>query len=34
VESHSVGDCLRVVLEERCAHRRFAVRDLAQLEAR
>jgi hypothetical protein len=34
VESHSVGDCLRVVMEEHCEHRRFAVRDLALLEAR
>ncbi|MGC5018791.1 DinB family protein [Micromonospora sp. DT47] len=34
VESHSVGDCLRVVLEEHCEHRRYAVRDLALLEAR
>ncbi|MDO3704026.1 DinB family protein [Micromonospora sp. C28SCA-DRY-2] len=34
VESHPVGECLRVVLEEHCEHRRFAVRDLAVLEAR
>jgi hypothetical protein len=29
-----VGDCLRVVMRERCKHRRYAVRDLALLEAR
>jgi hypothetical protein len=34
VESHSVGDCLRVVMREHCEHRRFAVRDLALLQAR
>jgi len=34
VESHSVGDCLRVVLREHCEHRRFAERDLAALDAR
>lgn len=34
VESHPVGECLRVVLEEHCEHRRFAVRDLAVIEAR
>jgi hypothetical protein len=32
VESHSVGECLRVVMNEHCEHRRFAVRDLALLE--
>ncbi|GAB1824329.1 DinB family protein [Herbidospora sp. RD11066] len=32
VESHSVGDCLRVVMREHCEHRRFAERDLAVLE--
>ena len=30
-ESHSVAECLRVVLNEHCEHRRFAVRDLAVL---
>jgi len=30
----SVGDCLRVVMHEECEHRRYAVRDLAVLEAR
>ncbi len=34
VESHSVGACLRVLMREHCAHRRYAVRDLAQLESR
>lgn len=34
VESHSVADCLRVVMKEHCEHRRYAVRDLAQLETR
>ena len=34
VESHSVDDCLRVVLDEHIAHRRYALRDLALLEAR
>jgi hypothetical protein len=33
-ESPSVGHCLRVVLREHCEHRRYAVRDLAVLEAR
>jgi DinB superfamily len=33
-EARSVGDCLGVVLEEECEHHRFAVRDLAVLEAR
>jgi hypothetical protein len=28
----SVGDCLRVVMNEECEHRRYAVRDLAVLE--
>jgi uncharacterized damage-inducible protein DinB len=32
VESHSVGACLRVVMNEHCQHRRFALRDLAKLE--
>jgi hypothetical protein len=30
----SVGQCLRVVMDEECAHYRYAVRDLAVLEAR
>jgi hypothetical protein len=33
-ETHAVGECLRVVLEEHCEHRRFAERDLATLAAR
>ncbi len=33
-ESRSVGYCLRVVMNEECEHRRYAVRDLAVLEAR
>ena len=33
-ETHAVGECLRVVLEEVCEHRRFAERDLAALTAR
>jgi len=33
-ESRSVGDCLGVVMEEECEHHRYAVRDLAVLEAR
>ena len=33
-ESRSVGECLSVVMEEECEHHRFAVRDLAVLEAR
>jgi hypothetical protein len=28
-ETHAVGECFRVVLEEHCEHRRFAERDLA-----
>jgi DinB family protein/pentapeptide repeat protein len=32
-ETRSVGRCLRVVMEEECEHRRYAVRDLAVLEA-
>ncbi|MGW1887999.1 DinB family protein [Streptomyces sp. NPDC001970] len=31
LESHSVGDCLRVVMEEHCEHCRYAMRDLALL---
>jgi hypothetical protein len=34
VESHSVGDCLSVVMREHYEHRRSAVRDIALLEAR
>lgn len=34
VESHSVGACLRVVMREHGEHCRFAVRDLALLDAR
>lgn len=33
-ESRSVGRCLRVVMREECEHHRYAVRDLAVLEAR
>jgi hypothetical protein len=32
-ESRSVGDCLGVVMMEECEHYRFAVRDLAVLQA-
>jgi hypothetical protein len=32
-ESRSVGHCLRVLMDEECEHRRYAVRDLAVLEA-
>lgn len=32
-EARSVGRCLRVVMGEECEHRRYAVRDLAILEA-
>jgi hypothetical protein len=32
-ETRSVGRCLRVVMREECEHRRYAVRDLAALEA-
>jgi len=32
-ETHSVGECLRVVMEEHIEHRRFAERDLAAFEA-
>jgi hypothetical protein len=32
-ESRSVAECLGVVMEEECEHHRFAVRDLAVLEA-
>ena len=33
-ETRSVGRCLRVVMREECEHRRYAIRDLAVLEAR
>jgi hypothetical protein len=33
-ELRTVGQCLRVVMVEECEHRRYAVRDLAVLEAR
>ncbi len=33
-ESRPVGECLGVVMQEECEHHRFAVRDLAVLEAR
>jgi RimJ/RimL family protein N-acetyltransferase len=33
-QSRSVGHCLRVVMVEECEHHRYAVRDLAVLEAR
>lgn len=33
-ESRPVGSCLRVVMAEECEHHRYAVRDLAVLEAR
>jgi hypothetical protein len=33
-ETVTVEYCLRVVLREHCEHRRYAVRDLAALEAR
>jgi DinB superfamily/Pentapeptide repeats (8 copies) len=33
-ETHSVGECFRVLLEEHCEHRRFAERDLVELAAR
>lgn len=32
-ETRTVGRCLRVVMNEECEHRRYAVRDLAVLEA-
>jgi hypothetical protein len=32
-EARSVGLCLRVIMKEECEHRRYAVRDLAALEA-
>lgn len=33
-EPHTVGQCLQVVMIEECEHHRYAVRDLAVLEAR
>jgi hypothetical protein len=32
-EARSVGLCLGVVMKEECEHRRYAVRDLAALQA-
>jgi hypothetical protein len=32
-ETRSAGRCLRVIMTEECEHRRYAVRDLAALEA-
>lgn len=32
-EARSVGLCLGVIMKEECEHRRYAVRDLATLEA-
>ena len=32
-EARSIGECLGVVMEEECEHHRFAVRDLAVLQA-
>jgi hypothetical protein len=32
-ETCSVGHCLRVIMNEECEHRRYAVRDLTTLEA-
>ena len=32
-ETYTLGRCLRVVMTEECEHRRYAVRDLATLEA-
>ena len=32
-ETRTVGSCLRVIMVEECEHRRYAVRDLAVLEA-
>jgi hypothetical protein len=32
-ETYTLGRCLRVVMTEECEHRRYAVRDLAALEA-
>ncbi len=33
-ELRPVGECLRVVMTEECAHRHYATRDLGALEAR
>ena len=33
-EERTIGQCLRVVMDEECEHHRYAVRDLAVLEAR
>jgi hypothetical protein len=32
-EAYTVGRCLNVIMREECEHRRYAVRDLAVLEA-
>ena len=32
-ETRTVGSCLRVIMQQECEHRRYAVRDLAVLEA-
>ncbi len=32
-ETYTLGRCLRVIMNEECEHRRYAVRDLAALEA-
>jgi DinB superfamily/Pentapeptide repeats (8 copies) len=32
-ETYTLGSCLRVIMNEECEHRRYAVRDLAVLEA-
>jgi hypothetical protein len=32
-ETYTLGRCLGVVMKEECEHRRYAVRDLAALEA-
>ncbi len=32
-ETYTLGRCLRVIMREECEHRRYAVRDLAALEA-
>ena len=32
-ETYTLGRCLRVIMKEECEHRRYAVRDLAALEA-
>ena len=32
-ETYTLGRCLNVIMNEECEHRRYAVRDLAALEA-